>query len=133
MVGSIAAPLGHAQPQTDVALDRAKDLYRSAEAAMKEGRFEDALRDYGAAYDLSKDPALFFKIGHANELAGRCEVALSYYARYLREGKPTEAFVALTEQRIAACGGQRGSGAPAEPRPEPGGGSGAPGPAAGSG
>src|SRR5262245_13563766 len=74
----------YAQPSTDVA--RAKDLYRSGEAAMKDGRFDDAVRDYGAAYELSKDPALFFKIGRANHRAGRCEIALIYYARYLREG-----------------------------------------------
>jgi tetratricopeptide (TPR) repeat protein len=103
--GSIRVPVGHAEPAPDAGLERAKDLYQSAEAAMKDGRFEDAIRDYGAAYDLSKDPALFYKIGHANERAGRCEVALSYYARYLREGKPTEAFARLTQERMAACGG----------------------------
>ena len=72
---------------------------------MKDARFADAIRDYGAAYELSKDPALCFKIGRANERAGNCEVALIYYARYLREGKPSPPFVAATEDRIAACGG----------------------------
>ena len=51
-----------------------------------EDRFDDAIRDYGAAYELSRDPALFFKIGRANERAGKCEVAVSYYRRYLRQG-----------------------------------------------
>jgi len=131
---TVAAPLagtvpavGHAQPAPD--LTRAKDLYLSGEAAMKDGRFDDAARDYGAAYELSQDAALFYKIGHANERAGKCDVALIYFARYLREGKPNEQFAALTREHIKACGGEppssgspaRGSGS--EPA-EPGGGSG---------
>jgi hypothetical protein len=119
--GSIAAPLGYAQPAPDAAIGRAKDLYKSAEAAMKDGRYDDATRDYGAAYELSKDPALFFKIARANERAGKCDVAVIYYARYLREGKPSEQFVAATKERIAACGGDArghdGSAAPVEPHP----------------
>jgi hypothetical protein len=129
--GSIAAPLGRAQPAPEPAIDRAKDLYKSAEAAMKDGRYDDALRDYGAAYELSKDPALFFKIAHANELAGKCDLALVYYARYLHDGKPSEPFVAVTRERIAACGGdvrgQDASTVPADPRPGPGSGGGEPG------
>lgn len=86
---------------------------------MKDGRFDDAARDYGAAYELSKDPALFFKIGRANQRAGKCEVALSYYTRYLREGKPTEQFTATTREYIAACGGDvrvaEGGGSTASP------------------
>jgi hypothetical protein len=90
---------------------------------MKDGRFDDAARDYGASYELSKDPALFFKIGRANERAGKCEIALIYYARYLREGKPTEQFVTLTSERIAACRAKvpaSGDGASGS-RPGPGG------------
>ncbi|HEX3480380.1 MAG TPA: hypothetical protein VHT91_35425, partial [Kofleriaceae bacterium] len=109
--GALGPPIVQAQPAPDLA--RARELYRSAEAAMQDGRYDDAARDYGAAYELSADPALLYKLGHASERAGRCDVALLYYARYLREGKPTEQFTALTRERIAACGGdQAGSGSP---------------------
>lgn len=116
---AIAAPPGHAQPAPDAEINRARDLYKSAEAAMKDGRFDDAARDYGAAYESSKDPALFFKIGRANERAGKCDVAVIYYARYLREGKPSAQFVAATEERMAACGAvtDHGAGAVVVPRP----------------
>jgi hypothetical protein len=110
LAGAIAPPISRAEPAPD--LEHARELYRSAEAAMKDGRYDDAARDYGAAYELSTDPALFYKIGHANERAGKCDVALVYYARYLREGKPTEQFTALTQERIAACGGDRAGGSP---------------------
>jgi hypothetical protein len=120
---SIAPGLGRAQPAPDSELGRAKDLYKSAEAAIADGRYDDAARDYGAAYELSKDPALFFKIARANERAGKCDVAVSYYARYLREGKPSEQFAAATRERIAACGGdvrgRDGSARTVEPRPAP--------------
>jgi tetratricopeptide (TPR) repeat protein len=98
---AIGSRVGHAQPSP--AIERARELYLSAEAAMKAGRFDDAARDYGAAYELSTDPALLYKIGRANERAGKCDVALTYYARYLREGKPTDPFIALTNERIEAC------------------------------
>lgn len=104
--GALSPSIGWAEPAPD--LERARELYRSAEAAMQDGRYDDAARDYGAAYELSSDPALFYKIGHANERAGKCDVALAYYARYLRDGKPTGQFAALARERIAACGGDRG-------------------------
>lgn len=96
-----AAPPPAAAPQ----ISRARDLYAAAEAAIADGRFDDAIRDYSAAHDLSRDPALLYKLGRAHERAGRCEAALGYYGRYLREGKPAPQFVATTRQRIAACGG----------------------------
>jgi len=111
LAGAIAPPISRAEPAPD--LERARELYRSAETAMQDGRYDDAARDYGAAYELSADPALFYKIGRANERAGKCDVALVYYARYLRDGKPTEQFTALTRERIAACGGDHtGSASP---------------------
>jgi hypothetical protein len=105
----VLAPRGsievsQAQPSApDIA--RAKELYQLAETAMAEQRHGDAARDYGAAYDITKDPVLFYKIGAANERGGKCDVALIYYRRYLREAKPNEQFTTLTRERITACGG----------------------------
>lgn len=115
LVGGAILPMtGRAQPAPD--LVRAKDLYKSAEAAIKDGRFLDAARDYGGAYDITRDPVLFYKIGSANERAGKCELALIYYGRYLREAHPSEAYVSMTRERIVACHGDpdaehQGSGA----------------------
>ncbi|HMG55242.1 MAG TPA: hypothetical protein VK601_17215, partial [Kofleriaceae bacterium] len=133
LAGALAPQAGRAQPAPD--LTRARDLYQSAQAAMNDGRYDDAARDYSAAYDLSSDPALLYKIGRARERAGACEIALGYYARYLREGRPSEQFAALTRERIAACGGDPGAGS-GEPTPatgsDSGSGSSSGGPAAGS-
>jgi hypothetical protein len=125
LAGVVGAPTGHAQPSESapattlsgasagsgpitrpaVDLERAKDLYRAAEAEMRYRRFTEAVRDYSASYELSRDPALLFKIGRANEAAGRCEDAVGFYARYLREGQPTTHFVATARMRIRGCGG----------------------------
>jgi len=126
LTGSLARPVARAQPAPPPAseLSRARDLYKSAEVATSDGRFDDAVRDYRAAYELSKDPALFYKIGRANERAGKCDVALIYYARYLREGNPSESFAATTKERITACGGDVNNlpGSAASREPGPGGG-----------
>lgn len=98
-----AASPAAAQPAPDLA--RARDLYKAAEAEMAAGRYADAASDYGAVYDITRDPVVFYKIGSANEQAGRCDVALVYYARYLKEARPSEKFAAQTAERITACGG----------------------------
>lgn len=82
---------------------RAKELYQSAEAAMAAQDYATAARDYGAAYEISRDPVLFYKIGTAQERAGKCPVAVIYYRRYLAEAKPTPAFIDITNARIKAC------------------------------
>ncbi|MDQ3365828.1 MAG: hypothetical protein M3680_10415 [Myxococcota bacterium] len=111
-------PIAHAQPAPRPApapsapdLERAKQLYRAAEQAVAESRFAEAVRDYSAVYEITRDPVLFYKMGSSNERAGRCDVALTYYERYLREARPSEEHVALTRARIAACG--------ASPSPSP--------------
>jgi hypothetical protein len=103
-VALVTSPVS-GQPTTQPDFNRAGELYKLASAAMSEGRFTDAARDFGAAYDITKDPVLFFKIGAANEKAGKCDVALIYYGRYLREAKPEVKYVQMTRERITACGG----------------------------
>lgn len=97
------ATLASAQPTPDFA--RAKQLYDAATSELDKGAYTDAVRDFGAAYDITKDPVVFFKIGVANEKAGKCEVALVYYARYVREAKPAQHFIDVTKEHVAACGG----------------------------
>ena len=114
----VGVALSHAQPPA-ADLERAKQLYGAAEQAMDQARYTDAVRDYGEAYALTKDPALLYKLGHANEKAGACDVALGYYRRYLDEAKPSPEFVALTRERIAACGGSEPAAKPAPPAATP--------------
>src|SRR5579862_187189 len=95
-------PVGAQPAAPDFA--KAKSLYDDANAEMSGGRYLDAVRDYNAAYDITHDPVLFFKIGTANEKAGNCDIALIYYSRYVREAKPVASFLELVKERVTACG-----------------------------
>ena len=92
----------HTQPAPD--LDRARVLYGSAEKALNEGRLEDALKDYKAAFEITRDPALLYKLGVAHQKANECRPAVAHFAAYLRIGKPTPDFFALTREKIRVCG-----------------------------
>ncbi len=105
LAGVLIASTVTAQPTPAPDLAHAKELYDTANQAMSEGRYLDAAQGYGAAYDITHDPILFFKIGGANEKAGKCDVALIYFGRYLREGKPDPHFQQLAQDHIRACGG----------------------------
>lgn len=105
LAGVLIASTVTAQPTPAPDLAHAKELYDTANQAMSEGRYLDAAQGYGAAYDITHDPILFFKIGTANEKAGKCDVALIYFGRYLREGKPDQHFQQLAQEHIRACGG----------------------------
>ena len=106
-------------PPAEADFAKATELYNAATAAMNDGRHADAARDFLAAYTITKDPVLFFKIGSAYEKAGACTEALAYYERYLNEAKPAEEHVALTRERIDACKAALGQAAPADPaKPE---------------
>ena len=83
--------------------EHAKQLYKAAEEAMDAGHYTEAVDDYGAAYDITRDAVLFYKIGAANQKAGKCAVALTYFGRYLKEARPSEKYQQLTRDRIAEC------------------------------
>ena len=82
---------------------RAAALYRDAEFAMQQLRYDAAATSYQGAYDITRDPVLFFKLASAHDKAGRCDVALPFYRHYLNEGHPNAEFTTLTQDRIKAC------------------------------
>lgn len=100
---SAAPALAQSQPgQPDFAA--AKQHYQAAEEASAKGDHATAAREYGIAYDITKDPVLFFKIGQSYERAGDCTSANVYYGRYLKEGNPSEEFKQKTEAAMKGCG-----------------------------
>ena len=112
IASGLAGGSASAGPAPD--FDQAKQLYLAAEDAMVHGNYQEAVTDFGSAYEITKDPVLFYKIGTANQKLGKCDVALIYFGRYLKEAHPTEKYVALTKQRIAECNAS----APVRPIPE---------------
>ena len=103
-LGGVAA----AQQKPD--FEQAKRHYLKAQEALHQGDFSIAAREFGKAYEITKDPILFYKIALAHESAGDCESALIYYGRYLREANPSEQDKADAEARVVGCEAAVGSG-----------------------
>jgi hypothetical protein len=105
-----------AQPAESASPDyaRATELYNEATQAMNEGRADAAARAFIAAFEITQDPVLYFKIGAAYEKAGQCIIAIGYYERYLIEANPEQTFVTTTKQRLDACKATL-----ATPKPQP--------------
>jgi hypothetical protein len=89
--------------------DKAREHYTKGTAALQARDFSSAAREFGAAYQITKDPVLFFKIAQAHDNASDCESALVYYGRYLKEANPSKEDQAVAEQRVMACTKKMGS------------------------
>jgi tetratricopeptide (TPR) repeat protein len=79
-------------------LQRAKELYASAEADYDAGRYEEAAEKYLKAYDLSKLPGFLYNLGNTYERMGQLEKAADYLELYLESAKAER--VAETRSRI---------------------------------
>jgi tetratricopeptide (TPR) repeat protein len=81
----------------------AKKHYAEAEKAAQEKDWARAAKEYGVAYEITRDPVLFFKLGNAYQLSGDCTRAVEYYERYIAEANPSDEYRADTQTRIANC------------------------------
>jgi hypothetical protein len=128
---ALAQPAEPSPPPSEQQLADARMHYQNAERAMQEGRYADAASGYGVAYEVMKDPILFYKIGVAHQAGGKCGPAVVYFRRYLRDGSPSEEYRRAVTERIATCeggtaapgpGADGGAGTPdPDPAPGPGG------------
>jgi len=74
------------------------------------GKYDDAIREFRAAYEIDPDPVLFYSLAVAERLAGRCPAAIDYYRQFLRS-KPNAQRTEAARSGIALCEAQR-AGAP---------------------
>src|SRR6185295_18293526 len=81
-------------------IEKAKQHYLAATAAEQKGDYATAIAEFTAAYDVTKDPKLFYQIAHANELAGKIDEALIYYRRFLNEAKLSPQAQGETQDKI---------------------------------
>jgi tetratricopeptide (TPR) repeat protein len=72
-------------------------------------RYDDAIREFQAAYEIDPNPVLFYSLAVAERLAGRCPAAVDYYERFLRSG-PSRQRTEAARAGIEMCSGARGSG-----------------------
>lgn len=91
-----------AAQEVDAAADaEARARFEAGRAAMAAGRIEDALTDFGRAYELSHRPELLYNVGIAADRLRRDEEALAAFERYLAEMPPDVENRAEVESRIA--------------------------------
>ena len=64
------------------------------------GKYDDAIREFEAAYQAKSDPAFLYNLAQSHRLAGHSADALRFYRTYLRNA-PRAANRADIEQRIA--------------------------------
>jgi hypothetical protein len=61
----------------------AREHYLNGKKAFELGSFDEAIREYMAAYRLKDDPALLYNLGQANRLANHPVESLHFYKVYL--------------------------------------------------
>ncbi|MCC7387016.1 MAG: tetratricopeptide repeat protein [Deltaproteobacteria bacterium] len=96
-VGTVEPALGAPTPR-----ERAKEHFERAEIDYRLGRFDEALRDYERAYELSALPGLLFNIGQCHRQLKHWERAISFYESYLRDTKELRNR-SLVKELIAEC------------------------------
>jgi tetratricopeptide (TPR) repeat protein len=67
----------------------ARDHYLKGTKQFDLGRYDAAVNEYMAAYELKDDPALLYNIAQAHRLAGHAAQALHFYRRFLLKAPNT--------------------------------------------
>ena len=65
----------------------ARRHYTEGQAALKGGRYEIAVQSFIDAYEVTRDPKLFFHVARAYELDEKKAEALVFYRRYMNEAE----------------------------------------------
>lgn len=103
VLGTAAAPARVSAQPAPAPVDKkqvARQYTEAALAASKLGDYDTAISFYQKAYQLVQHPTLIFDIAEAQLLAGRVDLALSLYRRYLSEA-PTGPQAQDARDRIA--------------------------------
>jgi tetratricopeptide (TPR) repeat protein len=77
--------LGSSRPAQAADAQASREHFKKGSAAYDLGRFDEAIKEFEAAYQARSDPALLFNIGQAHRLLGHVDAALRSYRAYLRK------------------------------------------------
>jgi hypothetical protein len=108
----LLAGLGTAR--ADNGRESARAHFRRAEKAFSLGKFQQALEQYEAAYDLQPLPGLLFNMGQCHKNLGNSQRAIFFYERYL-EVAQDESRREMVESLIAEERERLGQAVPAAP------------------
>jgi tetratricopeptide (TPR) repeat protein len=88
----------HADEQSD--LQAARQHYQKGAALFDLERYDDAIKEYEAAYQMKNDPSILFNIAQAHRKAHHVAEAIHFYRAYLAR-KPNADNRARVDERIA--------------------------------
>jgi len=88
-------------PAAEDAAASAREHYQKGTAFYDLGKYDEAIKEFEAAYEIKNDPALLYNLAQSYRLAGNAEQALHFYRTYLRR-VPKVANRAEIEERITA-------------------------------
>lgn len=95
--------IGEDSPRQDSqAANQAREHASQARVHYQLGRFEQALEEYAAAYELDPVPALLYNMGQCHRQLDNFERAIFFYEGYLR-GSPDARNRSLVEDLIIEC------------------------------
>jgi len=96
----------------------AKRHLANASEAHKQGRYADARTELNIAYSLDPQPSLLYAIGQVYVMEGKCDLAITFYQRFL-DAKPTPAQAAKATEAIETCKKLQPVANPPVPEPTP--------------
>src|SRR5262245_29492475 len=73
------------RPVDDATKQKAIAHFRQGDEYFKHSQWDNAIREYQAAFDLTGEPLMLFDIAVANDKAGRVELAFDGYNHYLAQ------------------------------------------------
>ncbi len=124
-LSSLAPVLAQAAgPPAPAAADpsaEAREHYNRGRKLYDLNRYDEAIKEFEAGYELKDDPVFLYNIAQSYRLAGRYSEALRFYRNFLRNA-PRSPKRAEVEQKIAdmeKLSSEQVSPAPTPPRPVP--------------
>lgn len=78
-----ASTIARASTPPDKDVVEAREHYKRGTSAFELGSYEEAIREYAAAYRLRDDPALLYNLGQANRLGNHPAEALRFFRLFL--------------------------------------------------
>jgi tetratricopeptide (TPR) repeat protein len=119
LTSALVAASAHARDGGPQAEATAREHAQKGATALREGRYDDAMKEFEAGYAAVAHPGFVMNMGHVQRQAGNLERARGYYRRFLQL-EPKSSQRAEVEQAIAeidaALKGSRGTARTEPPR-----------------
>ncbi len=94
--------IGHAQTPAGATREEARTLFMRGQGSYNVGNYEDAIRDWGAAYAIDPRPLIQYNLSQAYERLGRLVEAIAALDRFIAEAQPGDPMYAEANARLAA-------------------------------